>query len=420
MSAYGLFRLARFWKVSPLPLAVLLPTFIGVGSILYLPLSPLYLRSDGEFYLGWGHSLAAAWLSGEPMVTPYALWPGKGAWPLIIGGFSAIAGPVTITPIVLNAVLLVLSAIILQRATFLLGGRSPRWSMIVVFLSSSPFLLWGPSQLREALFWLGVALGVLALCYVSVDRHGSGFLAVALSTMVLLGIRPDAGVVLIYGFVAMLMFLVGIAALNRTLLRVALVSLGLLSLVLSFPTALELVRGSEVTGMTIIHSSKNLSEEGVGTAFGIYSETSETSETSEHPCESELALISWEIAMLCTAALNLPYALFGPFHWEYGPGAIWPIAAASTLHFLILGGLATYYLVISRGRRWPLLALLAVAAASMLMFSSLLTNYGILIRFRAATEIMIIPLALSGALELVVRWKSSRRKLDSSETSKNV
>ena len=125
-------------------------------------------------------------------------------------------------------------------------------------------------------------------------------------------------------------------------------------------------------------------------------------------------------AALCHAVVNLPYALFGPFYWEYGSEAIWLIAGASTLHFLVLGGLATYYLVISRGRRWPLLSLLAVAAASMLMFSSILTNYGILIRFRAATEIMLIPLAVSGALEWFARWKSSRRKVDSSETPKSV
>jgi len=125
-------------------------------------------------------------------------------------------------------------------------------------------------------------------------------------------------------------------------------------------------------------------------------------------------------AALCKASANLPYALFGPFHWEYGPGAVWLIAGASTLHFLGLSGLAAYYVIMSKGRRWPLLAVLAVAAASMLMFSSILTNYGILIRFRAATEIMLIPLALSGALELLPRLKSSRRKLDSSETPKNV
>ena len=429
MSAYGLYHLVKVWNVSLLPLSVLLPSFFGAGLILYVPLSPLYVRSDGEFYQRWGYSLAAAWLSGEPMDSPQSLWPGKGLWPLIIGGFTAIAGPVTITLVVFNTLIIVLCAILLQKATLLLSGKSPRWFTVIVFLSSSPFLLWGPSLLREALFWLGVALGVLALSYASVHRYRSASLAVALSALVLLGIRPDAGIVLIYGFVAMLIFLLGIVGRRRSSLRAVTTSLVLLSLVFSFPTAFEFARGGEVTGATILNSNKALSADDVTTAFGAYSEPSEPSEPSElsqlsepsEPwCESEFALMSAGTAALCHAAVNMPYALFGPFYWEYSAEAIWLIAGASTLHFLVLVGFATYYLAISKGRRWPLLALLAVATASMLMFSSILTNYGILIRFRAATEVMLIPLALSGAFELLARWKSSRKQLDSSETPKNV
>ena len=413
VSAYGLYRLAEFWKVSILPLAVLLPAFLGAGLILYVPLSPLYVTSDGEFYQSWGFSLAVALLSGEPLVSPQALWPGKGLWPLIIGGFTAIAGPVTITLIVFNALVLMLGTIILQNSTFLLGGRVPRWSMVVVFLSCGPFLLWGPSLLREALFWLGVALAVLALSYASVDRFGSAFLSVGLSALVLLGIRPDAGIVLIFGFVAMLVFLWGVVGPKRSLFRVVAASVLLLSLALSFPTATNFARGDEITGQTIMHSNEALSAEHVTTAF-------RSSSIGSDYCESEFVEQSLGAAVLCTAGVNLPHALFGPFPWEYGEEAIWWLAGASTVHFVLLGGLATYDLVNSGGRRWPLLALLAVAAASMLMFSSILSNYGILIRFRAATEIILIPLALSGALKLVERWKLSREKLKAVETPKNV
>ena len=276
LSAYTLYRLVKIWKVSSLPLAVLLPSFVGAGLILYLPLSPLYVRSDGEFYQQWGYSLAAAWLAGEPMDSPQALWPGKGLWPLIIGGFTAIAGPVTITLIVFNALLLVLSAILLQEATFLLGGRSPRWSMVFVFLSSGPFLLWGPSLLREALFWLGVALGVLALSYASVHRFRSAFLAVGVSALVLLGVRPDAGIVLIYGFVAMLIFLFGIVGRKRSPLRAVASSVVLLSLALSFPTAFDSVREG-VTGQSILDANKALAGENVTTGFGSSSSSSSSS-----------------------------------------------------------------------------------------------------------------------------------------------
>jgi hypothetical protein len=406
----GIYRLGKFWRVSILPMTALTPTLIVAGLVLYLPLSPLYIRSDGEYYQRWGFALAESWLTGESMDGWPPIWPGKGVWPLIIGGLSAIAGPVTISLIVVNALLLVLSAVLLQKATLLLGGRSPRWTMVVAFLSSSPFLLWGPSLLREALFWVGIALGVLALSYASSNQHIPAFSAAGASALVLLGIRPDAGVVLTYGFMAMLIFVVGIVGRKRSWPRVTASSVALLLLAISFPFAFDLVREG-VTGETIVIVSEDLSQ-GMTTAF-----QAPTDSTDPTWCESEAARASLATSVLCGAATNLPHALFGPFLWEYGPDAIWFIAGASTLHFLVLVGLAGYHIVVSKGRRWPSVAILAVAVASMLMFSSILTNYGILIRFRAATEIMLIPLAILGALSLMSKIKSSRMKRSVSDSS---
>lgn len=394
ISTYGLYRLAKLWEASVLPLFVLLPSFVCAGLVLHTPLGPLYGPSDGGYYQQWGLSLAAAWLAGEPMVHPEAIWPGKGVWPLIIAGFATIAGPVTITLVVFNALIVSLSVIVLQRATFMVSGMSPRWSMVFVFLSSSPFLIFGPSLLREALFWMGVAYGVLALSYASAHRYLSALSAVGLSTLVLLGIRPSAGIVIVYGFVAMLILFLGIVGRKPSWLRVLGTSVALLTLALTFPTALDSVR--EGVGVhTVETSNRALAKEGVTTAFG------PSSDPSEPWCKSEFSVTSLGATALCRALMNLPYALFGPFHWEYGPEPIWLISGASTLHFLVLAGLAAYYVVASRGHRWSLLVMLAAAALSMLMWSTLLTNYGILIRFRAATEIMLVPIALSGALQIM-------------------
>ena len=410
----GLYLLVKFWRVSILPMAVLAPTLIVAGLVLYLPLSPFYIRSDGEYYQRWGFSLADSWLTGASLDGWSPLWPGKGVWPLVIGALSAIAGPVTISLIVFNALLVVLCAVILQNATLLLGGRSSRWTMVIVFLSSTPFLLWGPSLLREALFWTGIALGVLALSYAALNQHIPALSAVGLSALVLLGIRPDAGLVLTYGFMAMLVFVVGIVGRERSWLRVFASSLALLFLVISFPFAFEVVREG-VTGETIVDVSEDLSN-GVTTAF-VDATPDSYYPTDTRWCESESARASLATSVLCSALTNLPHALFGPFHWEYGPEAIWFIAGASTLHFLVLVGLAGYHIVVSKVRRWPSFAILAVAVASLLMFSSVLTNYGILIRFRAATEIMLVPLAILGALSLTSKIKSSRLRWPVSDSS---
>ena len=411
ISTYGLYRLAKLWEASFLPLFVLLPLFACAGLALHTPFSPLFVEGDGQYYQEWGFSLAAAWLAGDPMVSPEAFWPGKGMFPAIIAGFAAIAGPVTITLIIFNALILSLCVIVLQRATFMVGEISPRWSMVVAFVSSSSFLVFGPSILREALFWLGVAFGALALSYATTRRYLSALSAVGLSTLVLLGIRPSAGIVIVYGFVAMLVLFFGIGGRRLSWLRGLGTLTVLLILTLSFPIALDSVREG-VNVDTIETSNRALAKDFVTTAYG---PSSDSASPSEPLCESEFTASSLAATALCRALVNLPYALFGPFYWEYGPEAIWLLSGASTLHFLILVGLAAYYVVVSRGHRLSLLPLLAVAALSMLMWSSLLTNYGILIRFRAATEIMLLPLALSGALQIISKV-TTRKDAPSSNT----
>lgn len=400
ISVYAFYRLALFWEVSAIPLLTLLPVYVLAGLLLYLPTSPIYLRSDGEFYQRWGYSLAAAWLSGEPMPSDRALWPGKGLWPLIIAGFSAIGGPVTTTLIVFNGLILVLTVLLLQKATLLFTGRSTRWSMVVIALTSAPFAIWGPSLLREAIFWLGVSFGALALSYASVRRYRPSLLSVGISSLITLGIRPDAGIVLTYGFVAALILVWAIQGRKLTWLWALGISITQLFLALSLPSALQLLTSSEINGDVITAWNDALAAETVTTGFG----------SRVGLCDSigrELALSG---SVLCSAVVNLPFAMFGPFYWEYGASAIWFIAGASTLHFLVLAGLATIFVVISKGFRWPMLATLLVAAGSMLMFSSVLTNYGILIRFRAATEVLLIPLALGGALAMPSWARISRMK----------
>ena len=410
VSCYGFYRLAKLWRVSLVPAAVLLPIFIIVGLIHSFPLSPMYQPSDGEYYYRWGSSLASYFETGAEPEISKVLWPGKGVWPLTIGVLTLIAGPVAAALIVFNASIIVFSVMALQRATLLFGGRSPRWSIVLVFLTSGPFLFWGPSLLREALFWSGVALGVLSLAYASVNRYRNSFIAGGLSTIVLIGIRPDAGIVLAYVFGAMIVFLIGLAGPKRSVGRTVCCLVVILCLGLTFPAAFGVV--GEVSPSAVLKSSNALSSDKVSSRFRSSSEPPVFDLCEENPSGDSLA-----VTLLCGAMKNLPNALLGPFPWEYGPEPIWVLAGASTAHFVILAGLATFYLAVSKGRRLPMIALLTVAAASVLMFSSVLTSYGILVRMRAATEIILIPLAVSGALELVSRRKNSRGNSEASASN---
>jgi len=408
--------LGRAWRLSFVTPGLLFPSFTFFGVLLYLPNSPYYIRSDGELYLAWGQSLAEFWAVGSPpLIEP--LWPGKGFWPLIIGAMSYLAGPVVVSPIVLNALILTIMAMVIDRTVALLGAKAPGWVLPLALLTSAPILLFGPSLLREAIFWLGVSVGVLAIAHAGRSRYWPAAIYTLSSASLLLAVRPDAGVVIAYGFVTVTIWLFGFSCTQKMLSkRVA--SLLLFALVgLSFPAVFDFMR-PDTSASDIDTAADALSNPKVVSAFGNSGPVNSDSPGNSGPVNSDSPGNSWwEVfcaeslggAILCSAAENLPHALLGPFPWEYGPELIWLIAGASGVHFLIVLGLAGWYLLRAQGRRLPALGIFLVALLSMIMFSSILTNYGILIRFRAATEIMLLPLAVSGFQGIVSQFGAQNR-----------
>ena len=104
--------------------------------------------------------------------------------------------------------------------------------------------------------------------------------------------------------------------------------------------------------------------------------------------------------MTCNAATNSLRVLLGPFWWEIGFQPVWLLAVGSTWHFLLLVVLSTLFFIRSRETR-PIVASLGVLAIfSLAVFGALLTNYGLLLRFRAMTEILLIPTAVGGLLTI--------------------
>lgn len=390
---YLVFYLARAWQLSVVPTLVLLPSFTTIGAALYLQSSPLYLPSDGEFYKRWGYSLAESWSTGSEPIAE-SLWPGKGFWPLIIGGLTALFGPVTFTLIVFNGLVLVATVVVLQRTVFVLSGNKTRGLIILIFLSSPPFVLFGASLLREAIFWLALALGLLALAWVVRRQYVRCATYAVPSFALLIAIRPDAGLVLGYGITAMALLTHATNARKKNL-RPTLLSVGtVICLAFSFPLAFDVVRPG-TSAVTVETSTSELSAPNVASAFGgdLGAELSEGEGGGPFgiSCESALGL-----AVICSALEHMPNAFFGPFYWEYGPEPIWLISGISTLHFLLLLTLSVFLFVSEMKLRIPAAVFLVLALGSMIMFSAILTNYGILIRFRAATEIILIPTAILG------------------------
>ena len=397
--------------ISRLPVALIVPPLLIAGLLFYLPASPLHVPSDGQSYQVWGYAISESWRGVTSQVADRPLWPGKGFLPLIIALFHSIVGPVTISLIVFNTMVFGATVLALQKSVLLLTGKNTRWSMVVLVLSSTPFILFGPSLLRESLFWLGTSGGVLALSYIRSNKIGWALASVSWGSFVLLAARPDAGVVLVYSFLGVATVLVGVLGSTRSARRriIAVAILG--ALAVSAPHAFDFVRPSIEPGF-IDYATDALSRPSVVTAFPSRPEMNTlryddaatgTLAVVLETCERNLV-----VKVACEAWVNLPRTLTGPFYWEYGPESIWIISGLSTVHFLALAGLSFVYLATRGGRNWVTVGIMGVAALSLVVFAALMTNYGLLIRLRATTEIVLLPLAIAGYFAVVAKWKGMR------------
>ena len=405
--------IAKKMLVSVTPVILVTSGFFIVGMFLYLPVSPFYIPSDASYYQAWGYSLSDYWAGEGPMVDRQ-IWPGKGFWPLIIAALHFFLGPIYVAAIAFNSGVFGLMILALQKSILLLSSKSGSWVLGFLVATSTPFALFGPSLLRESLFWLGASGGVLGISYLARREVRNGLLSLSWAVFLLLAIRPDAGVVIAYSFVGAAIVLFGLAGPFQSKRKKILSALALTGLLVSFPPASSFLIPINDPA-SVEAAASNLSTPDITTRFlpfpgdgpGLVSDDGPGLVSDDGPgllsndgCESFLAL-----TVLCKSLGHLPNALFGPFYWEYGSGAIWWISGMSTLHFLSVSGLALTYVVSREGRGWISLGVLGVALVSFLMFSSIMTNYGILIRFRAATEVILTPLAISGYFVISSEWK---------------
>jgi len=151
--------IAKKMLVSVTPVILVTSGFFIVGMFLYLPVSPFYIPSDASYYQAWGYSLSDYWAGEGPMVDRQ-IWPGKGFWPLIIAALHFFLGPIYVAAIAFNSGVFGLMILALQKSILLLSGKSGSWVLGFLVATSTPFALFGPSLLRESLFWLGASGGV--------------------------------------------------------------------------------------------------------------------------------------------------------------------------------------------------------------------------------------------------------------------
>lgn len=408
---------ARRARLSLTPVLFSVPALIVVGTLLYLPGSPLFTISDGIFYQAWASDIAAGW-AGQAEPSSTQVWPGKGVWPTIIAVFTFFFGPVTLALVTLNACIFGLSVMVTQGSVRLLTGEdSPGWVLFFA-LTSTPFLLFAPSLLRESIYWLGFSLGVMSILSIKAHRPSFSGLTFMASAVLVLAVRPDVGAVFAFSTAGAMVLLLGFSGSPRTSRSARFGSLAVLvALIGTFPPTLNFL-SPEIAANRVVATGINLNDGDAASGFSASPEADEVSELSGEDAASGFSASKASelqefcdrflpAAVACNGIRNLPYALFGPFHWEYGWSPIWPIAGASTLHFLALLFGVTVALARSPSVRFRGFLLAGIAAALMVLYASVLTNYGILIRFRASVEIILLPLAVAG-MKIVFRSKEKK------------
>lgn len=401
---------ARKLQLSRLPVSVVGPLLLIFGLLVHVPSSPLYLISDGEYYLGLGADIANTWRGGEVTYNRNP-WPNKEAWPIFLASLVWLMGPVIVTPIVINLTILLGTILIMQIVARNLGASSSGWTLTLLLATCLPFLVFGPSTLREAIFWLGSSLGILSVSFFFSGRILRGFSTLAGASIVLLVIRPDLGVILIYSFGFLLIVFGVLTSKPFRWRRITASVVALAALALSAPSALQFVRPS-ISPNTVIVVSEALGAQDVTSTFsgalpadstGALPADSTGALSESRFCSQNLLVIS-----LCSAGKNLIPAFFGPFWVDIRGEPVLVAAALSTAHFHFLGLLSLLFFFQRNTKKRAAMVLAGLAIVTLVIFAAILTNYGTLMRFRTVTALFLIPLAVAAASRLE---KSMRRRL---------
>jgi hypothetical protein len=398
--SYLAFVITKRSNVSYVPFMVIGPVLIATGLATQLPASPFFTGlQDGGYYQQWGYAVSESWRAGDTW-EGRRLWPGKGFWPLVIAVFHFVAGPVLISPIVFNSLLVAFSVVFLQKSTDLLFGVKPTVMFIAVTLSSGPILLNGPTLLREGIFWFGISVSVASLAYLYREHHVTAISLLVVSILLILAIRPNYGVILAYliAFAALVIWIFKTRAGLRT--RTLIGAGCAIVLALSFaPAFTYLSQDLSNLGERIKNVSSGLSGDDVTTAL-----RGPSSAPAKIPPSVERFLDS----TLSASIARFPSLVVGPFWWEVSPEPVWIVVIASTLHYWFLLLTSTALLVRRENRNVPNLLLFLMSMMIIGSLTPVMTNYGIILRFRVVAELFLTPLSAAYIALLTAKTRSRK------------
>lgn len=376
--------------------------FLALGAARFFPGSFLPPTGDDSFYFSWGAHLSG-FFEGENAQPGRRIWPGKGVWPLAIAVSHLIVEDAVLAPLAMACIAATSTFLILHHATRLIIGYTHPFVLAALLLSQPAFLSWGASLSRESFFWLGSALLVLGFAYYTRDNYLKASLSGATGAVFAIGIRWEVGIPLAYLMLCAAIFYVisrprdGMTSrpVQKWLVVLPIFAVSTGATLFGFLWASVAARSAppdvasgwaapdvEAIFGRVAGLRRWVGRDEVTTAFTV----------SENPILGVLE--------------GMVRTVFGPFAYEIEMNLVWGIMVMGQLNFLLVLGLAITF-ILGAGPQPRALTGLAVAALGVIFIIGFsITNYGMVLRFRFAAQVLLIPLAIGGYQFLRHKFRS--------------
>jgi hypothetical protein len=301
--------------------------------------------------------------------------PGHAVWPIVLGGIYFAFGDHQLLGLVLNAGIVGLAVVFVSRAAVEFSGAVWPGLTVAAILLLPIVLLYGPSLMREATSWLGVAmLGCGAVLLVAGRVGGRVMLAGAL---VSIAIRPNLGLFLTLAAV-------GAVVAVRLLARRRFIRFGafaVASALVAYFLGPSMITVLEFSPVFVSDNRDYLAQ----AATGFVAPTT---------------TLPGALGLLINGLLTLPRAVLGPLPSEIGTEPVWIWVIANTLYWFVLLALIV---VRYRGRPDVGAVLVLMTSVALVGIAITLTNYGIVARMRGMPIFLLLPLVLAPLREPLLR-----------------
>ena len=378
--------------------AVLLTLLVLSGLATSLPTSPFFVGSDAAGYQIWGSKIAESIINSETLNLP-TLWPGKGIWPLTIGFLQVLVGQTPFFSLIfLNSLLIVFCAWMTREAAQRFTGIDAPWVVTISYILNAPIMLFGPMGLREAFFWVGASMGVLAIASLRTTAFLRALVCLLGTGLILIGFRPDLGYALWSGLT--LAFIFQTVLLNRKGQRLVPAILGACAattLIVSFLPIMTWLGHPGDGDLTVRSSASRITNSAINSSNGL------TKVLPNSAFPETLLLADSEspsLVLIGRAIGNSPRAFFGPFWWELEAAPIWILSGLAAVQFWFLLSTAGVFLLKGGRSRTPTILLLTLAFGLIFLLAATVPVYGILLRFKVVAAILLLPASAGGILVL--------------------